>query len=74
MTSKSTISYAERARVHINPVVKKLFEIAEAKKSNVVLSADVTTTKELLELANSKQMLMLSLTPTPISASIYLYV
>ncbi len=52
MTSKSTLSYAERARQHDNPIARKLFEIAEAKKSNVVVSADLTTTKELLELAD----------------------
>lgn len=54
MASKSNISYAERARRHDNAVVKKLFDIAERKKSNVVLSADLTTTRELLELADSR--------------------
>lgn len=53
MTSKSNVSYAERARRHDNPVVKKLFDIAETKRSNLVLSADLTTTRELLELADS---------------------
>lgn len=52
MASKSNICYAERARRHDNPVVIKLFDIAERKKSNLVLSADLTTTRELLELAD----------------------
>lgn len=54
MASKSNISYAERARQHDNPVVKKLFDIAARKKSNLVLSADLTTTRELLELADGR--------------------
>lgn len=54
MTSKSNISYAERARRHDISVVKKLFDIAERKKSNLVLSADFTTTSELLELADGR--------------------
>ena len=53
MTSKSTLAYAQRAHDHPNPVFKKLFQIAETKKSNLVMSADLITTKELLELADS---------------------
>jgi orotidine-5'-phosphate decarboxylase len=55
MSSKSSLSYAERAKAHPNPLAKKLFEIAEAKKSNVVVSADLTTTKSLLDIADSTQ-------------------
>jgi len=54
MTSKSTLPYYTQAKLHPNPVVKQLFNIAEAKRSNVIISADMRTTKELLELANSK--------------------
>lgn len=54
MASKSNISYAERARRHDHPVVRKLFGIAESKKSNLVISADLTTTRELLELADGR--------------------
>ena len=53
MTSKSSLSYAARAERHDNPIAVKLFQIAEAKKSNVVISADLTTTDELLEIADS---------------------
>ncbi|KKK18167.1 orotidine 5'-phosphate decarboxylase PyrG [Aspergillus rambellii] len=52
MSSKSTLTYGARAKNHPNPLTKKLFEIAEAKKTNVTVSADVTTTKELLDLAD----------------------
>jgi hypothetical protein len=54
MASKSTLTYAQRAARHPNPLVKKLFEIADRKKTNVVLSADLTTTKELLAIADSE--------------------
>ena len=54
MASKSTLSYAQRAAKHQNALAKKLFEIADRKKTNVVLSADLDTTRELLELADSK--------------------
>lgn len=54
MSSKSTLSYSERAKQQAHPVARRLFQIAQAKKSNVVVSADVTTTKELLELADGK--------------------
>lgn len=52
MSSNSRLPYGARAQKHPNALVRKLFEIAEAKKSNVVVSADVTTTKELLDLAD----------------------
>jgi orotidine-5'-phosphate decarboxylase len=51
MSSKSHLSYSDRARQHPNALAKKLFAIAESKKTNVTVSADVTTTKELLVLA-----------------------
>ena len=52
MSSKSQFTYGARASSHPNPLARKLFEVAEAKKSNVTVSADVTTTKELLDLAD----------------------
>lgn len=52
MSSKSQLSYETRASSHPNVLAKKLFETAEAKQSNVTVSADVTTTKELLDLAD----------------------
>ncbi|PGH13429.1 orotidine 5'-phosphate decarboxylase [Helicocarpus griseus UAMH5409] len=52
MSSKSHLPYSVRASRHPNPLAKQLFQIAEEKKSNVVVSADVTTSKELLDLAD----------------------
>ncbi|KAL4746743.1 Orotidine 5'-phosphate decarboxylase [Aspergillus terricola var. indicus] len=52
MSSKSHLPYATRAANHPNPLTSKLFSIAEEKKTNVTVSADVTTTAELLDLAD----------------------
>ncbi|PGH23663.1 orotidine 5'-phosphate decarboxylase [Polytolypa hystricis UAMH7299] len=52
MSSNSKLPYTERASRHPNPLAKKLFQIATEKKSNIVVSADVTTTKELVDLAD----------------------
>ncbi|KAK6519158.1 orotidine 5'-phosphate decarboxylase [Arthrobotrys megalospora] len=52
MASKSNLTYAARAKLHPHPVVKKLFETAEAKQSNLIISADMTNSKDLLELAD----------------------
>ncbi|KAJ5232990.1 Orotidine 5'-phosphate decarboxylase [Penicillium chermesinum] len=52
MSSKSQLTYSARATTHPNLLARKLFQVAEAKKSNVTVSADVTTTKELLDLAD----------------------
>jgi len=52
MTSKSSLPYHLRAQQHSNPIARKLFEIAELKKTNLVLSADLTTTEELCNVAN----------------------
>ncbi|KAF3918620.1 hypothetical protein AA313_de0203735 [Arthrobotrys entomopaga] len=52
MASKSKLSYGERAKQHPHPVARRLFEIAESKKTNVVVSADLTTSKELLDIAD----------------------
>ncbi|XP_047059103.1 uridine 5'-monophosphate synthase-like [Lolium rigidum] len=44
--------FAERARLAVNPMGRRLFQVMEAKQSNLCVAADVQTTKELLELAN----------------------
>ena len=54
MSSLSSLSYGERASKHQHPVAKRFFETAEAKKSNLIVSADFTTTEELLKCADSK--------------------
>ncbi|KAM5469183.1 orotidine 5'-phosphate decarboxylase [Microsporum audouinii] len=51
MASRSQVPYGDRAKAHANPLARRLFEIAVQKQTNVVVSADVTTTSELLDLA-----------------------
>lgn len=53
MASRSNVPFAKRAEQHKHPLAKRLFLLAEKKHSNVVLSADLTSTKALLELADS---------------------
>lgn len=52
MASRSHLTYGARASHQRHPLVKKLFELAEAKKSNIVVSADLTNTSDLLALAD----------------------
>lgn len=54
MTSLSQKTYAERASVHPNLVARRFFETTEAKQSNLIVSADFTTTEALLHCADSK--------------------
>lgn len=49
---KKKISYEEKLSKIQHPVGKKLLELAIAKKSNLIASADVNTTEELLDLAD----------------------
>ena len=55
MASKSHLTYSARASQHKEPMVKRLFELAETKKSNVIVSADLTNTPDLLDLADRKE-------------------
>ena len=43
-------TYGARAVLHPNPTAKRLLEIMERKKTNLCVSIDVTTTKEVLEI------------------------
>ncbi|XP_008400924.1 uridine 5'-monophosphate synthase [Poecilia reticulata] len=51
---KQILSYADRAELpKIHPLASKLLKIMEEKESNLCVSADVTSSKELLQLAES---------------------
>ncbi|KAK2603561.1 orotidine 5'-phosphate decarboxylase [Conoideocrella luteorostrata] len=52
MASQSTKSYAQRGEEHQHPVARKLFNIAESKRSNLVVSADIEDTESLLKCAD----------------------
>ncbi|KID74851.1 orotidine 5'-monophosphate decarboxylase, partial [Metarhizium brunneum ARSEF 3297] len=56
MASKSTVPYSSRAASHPHPVAKKLFRIADSKRSNLIISADFTDTESLLKCADGKHM------------------
>ncbi|XP_059141414.1 uncharacterized protein LOC131929318 [Physella acuta] len=47
---QQVLGYGERAKMCNNPVSRKLFEIMEEKKSNLALSADLSDSKQLLQL------------------------
>ncbi|KAM6979290.1 uridine 5'-monophosphate synthase isoform 1-T1 [Tautogolabrus adspersus] len=48
------LSYGDRAKLpDVHPVASKLLNIMEEKKSNLCVSADVTSSEELLQLADS---------------------
>lgn len=48
------LSYEERASASCHPVCKKLFTIMHRKRTNLVVSADVTSSHELLQVGNIK--------------------
>ena len=56
MASQSVVPYSIRASSHLHPVVKKLFRIAESKRSNLIISADFVDTDSLLKCADGRQM------------------
>ncbi|KID82656.1 orotidine 5'-monophosphate decarboxylase [Metarhizium guizhouense ARSEF 977] len=56
MASKSTVPYSTRAASHPHPVAKKLFRIADSKRSNLIISADFSDTDSLLKCADGKHM------------------
>ena len=76
MATKTSLSYGERAQSHPNALARRLFEIAESKQTNITVSADLTTTDELLSIAegrvpfvqcNVQHLLNLLLLPPPSS-------
>lgn len=48
----SRLSYRERAHYCLAPIARELFELMEEKKTNLSLSADVTSSEALLTLAD----------------------
>lgn len=46
------LTYGQRAKQALNPTGRDLLELMEKKKTNLALSADVTTSTQLLELAD----------------------
>jgi uridine monophosphate synthetase len=49
----SMLSYRQRAELVTHPCAKKLLLLAEEKKSNLVLAADVTRSEDLLQLVDA---------------------
>jgi uridine monophosphate synthetase len=45
-------TYAERAHYCLSPIAKNLFQLMDEKKTNLALSADVTSAQQLLKLAD----------------------
>ncbi|KAK2839565.1 hypothetical protein Q5P01_013305 [Channa striata] len=51
---KLELSYSDRAKLpNIHPLASKLLKVMEEKQSNLCVSADVTSSEELLQLADS---------------------
>ncbi len=51
--SQKILSFSERSNLTSNPTAKDLFNLMEAKETNLCLAADVTYKKELLHLADT---------------------
>lgn len=47
------LSYLQRAQHSTHPLAQRLFQLMDAKKTNLAVSADVTRKSELLELVNN---------------------
>lgn len=45
-------SYAERSHCCLSPLAKNIFDLLDEKQTNLAFSADVTSSQELLDLAN----------------------
>jgi len=51
--NKAHLTYAERAHYCLSALARNLFLLMEDKESNLAISADVTTSAELIEIANT---------------------
>ena len=54
MATKTSLSYGQRAQRHPNGLARRLFTIAQSKQTNITVSADLTTTAELLSIAEGR--------------------
>ena len=61
MATKTWASFGDRGQNHPNALAKRLFDIAEAKQTNIVVSADLTSTEELLSIADGRHLFLESL-------------
>jgi uridine monophosphate synthetase len=52
LQNKQKLAYTERVNYCLNPTAKELCKLIAKKQSNLAFSADLTTTKELLNLAD----------------------
>ena len=73
MATKTKLPYGERAKHHPNALARRLFEIAEAKQTNITVSADLTTTEELLSIAEGGLHIAGVVLSLPLSESMLMY-
>jgi len=48
----SSTTYLQRVQFHSNPTAQRLLTLMDKKNTNLCVAADVTTKKELLQLAD----------------------
>ncbi len=56
MASKYRMLFRSRAVTHPNPVARRLFHIADTKRTNLIISADFKDSQSLLRCADGKNL------------------